>query len=147
METTKITQSEAERLLAMIKRVFKKNIDFPEKGKHIEFDAVGNTNRDVFAIQIYRGKRNAQKYNIGARIKKNGILLLELHVNATNVHINPGGERITGSHWHIYTEEYGRLQAFPADIENDAFIETSIKFLKKFNVIDEPNIRYQATLI
>lgn len=147
MSALKLTQAEAERLLTMLKRTLKEKVDFPTKGDSVEFDVVGDTNRDIFAINMFRGKRNVQKYNIGARIKKNGVLLLELHVNPGNVHINPNGEKILGSHWHIYSEKYGRRMAFPAKVEDDTFVETSIEFLKKFNVIERPDVRYQLELL
>ena len=93
-------------------------------------------------------KINCLKYNIGARIVKNSILLLELHINPSNVHPNPDGEKVTGSHWHIYSEEYGRRWAFPAEnIDSAEFIENTILFLKKFNVIESPTVNFQMELI
>ena len=75
-------------------------------------------------------------------------MLLELHISPSQVHINPDGTKITGSHWHIYTEEYGRAQAFPAsEINEDTFVENTLKFLKQFNVIETPSIHAQLELI
>lgn len=52
------------------------------------------------------------------------------------------------SHWHIYTEEYGRNYAFPAeDVQEDAFVDNTIAFLTKFNVVEQPNINYQLELL
>ena len=48
-----------------------------------------------------RDRIQSAKVNIGARIKVNGVMLLELHLNPANVHQNPDGRKITGSHWHI----------------------------------------------
>ena len=85
---------------------------------------------------------------MGARIMKNGILLLELHMNPSNIHTNPDGEKITGSHWHIYSEEAGLLWAFPAeDLNSEQFVENTIIFLDKFNVIEKPEIRFQYELL
>ena len=79
---------------------------------------------------------------------KKGILLLELHINPSNVHVNPDGTKIKGSHWHIYTERYGRTFAIKAeDIEDSKFVENTISFLNKFNVIKKPNILYQEEII
>ena len=148
MGTVKITQAEAERLLSMTKRSLVAEVKFPSLGKEEEFDLIGDTKKDIFAVNIFRGKINAFKYNIGARIKKNGILLLELHINPSNVHINPNGEKITGNHWHIYSEEYGRSWAFLAeDIDGDKFVENTIAFFVKFNVIEQPNLVFQLELI
>lgn len=84
---------------------------------------------------------------MSARISKNNIMLLELHIDPGKPHMNPDGEKIVGSHWHIYSEEYGRKMAFPADdIDSTLFIENTIMFLDKFNVIEKPQINYQLEL-
>lgn len=148
MSVEKLTQEEADRLLNMLKKSLLNTINFPEKGNDIEFDLVGDTKKDMFTAKIYRGRINRKKYEISARIKKNNVLLLELHVSPNKVHPNPDGTKIVGSHWHIYTEEYGRKFAFPAeDIESDRFVDNTIMFLKKFNVIEIPTINYQLELL
>lgn len=148
MGDVKLTQTEAEALIEMVKRSLVAEINFPTRGIHVEFDVVGDSKQDAFAINIYRAKIQPCKYNLSARIKKKGILLLELHINPTTVHLNPNGEKIKGSHWHIYHEEYGRSVAFPADdIEADRFVDNTIDFLIKFNVVERPNILYQEELI
>lgn len=148
MASVKITQVEADRLLKMLKRTLISEINFPTIGESVEFNVAGDSKQDIIAINIFRGKINRLKYNIGARIVKNGILLLELHINPSNVHPNPDGEKITGSHWHIYSEEYGRLWAFPAEnIDSEEFIENTMLFLEKFNVIESPTINFQMELV
>lgn len=92
-ESKKLTQEEAEHLLDMAKKSLVEGITFPEKGHDIEFDVVGSEKKDLFATKIYRGKINPVKYEIGARIKKDGILLLELHVNPSTIHVNPDGKK------------------------------------------------------
>lgn len=144
----KLTQSEADRLLNMLKKSLVESITFPQKGKTTEFDLIGDTKNDIFLARIYRGKINREKYNISAQIKKNNTLLLELHICQNKIHPNPDGTKIIGSHWHIYTEQYDRKFAFPAEnIESDKFVENTIMFLKKFNVIEMPNINYQLELL
>ena len=77
----------------------------------------------------------------------NGTVLLELHVNPTNRHMNPDGKLITGSHWHLYREGYGLQFAFPADDLSDlSFTENTIAFLKRFNVIKRPEIVEQIEI-
>lgn len=148
MNNEKLTQEDAERLLAMLKNSLVESITFPSKGEQIEFDLVGDTKKDLFTAKIYRGKVNREKYDINARIKKNNILLLELHISKNKIHSNPDGTKIVGSHWHIYTEEYGRSFAYTADdIESDKFIENTITFLTKFNVIEKPTINFQLEML
>lgn len=147
MNTTKLTQSEANKLLEMLKKSLVNEISFPDRGKDIEFDVSGERKQDIFTIKIFRGKINSKKCDFGARIKINGILLLELHINPAP-HINPDGEKIIGNHWHIYTEEYGRKQAFIAEeINSDDFIKNTIIFLNKFNVIERPKVTFQTELL
>lgn len=141
MSVPKLSCEEAQRLLEMTKRSLIAELSFPVRGDQIEFDVNGDTKQDVFSINIYRGKIQPLKYNIGARIRKNGIILLELH-------INPNGEKICGSHWHVYTEKYGRNFAFSAEnIQSDDFVGNTISFLTKFNVVEQPNISYQVELL
>lgn len=148
MTSVKITQEEANKLLNMLKYSLASEINFPSIGTSTEFEVIGDRKQNVFAINIFRGKINRFKYNIGARIVKNGIPLLELHINPSNVHTNPDGEKIVGSHWHIYSEEYGRTQAYPAEsINSEFFVENTIAFLNKFNVIEQPDINLQLELI
>lgn len=147
-EINRLTQEEAEYLLKMLKKSLIEEITFPERGNSVEFDVIGSEKKDLFTTRIYRGKINSTKYEISARIKKDGIMLLELHVNPGKTHVNPDGEKIIGSHWHIYSEKYGRKQAFPADdIHSDHFVDNTLLFMEKFNIIEKPSINYQLELV
>lgn len=145
---TKISQVEADELLRMLKEALVREITFPSSGQQVEFKVKGQTANNIFAVNIYRGKIQKLKYNIGARIEVNGTMLLELHIGATNTHFNPDGEKITGNHWHIFHDGLERKWAFPAeDIQSDKFVENTILFLEKFNVVEQPNIIYQQELL
>ena len=144
MARDKIKQDEIERLLEALKKTLVDSISFPEKGKSEEFEVKAVSTNEVFTIRIYRGKVNREKYNLGAIIQKHGLPILELHIGPGNRHTNPDGTIIEGSHWHIYSEQYGRTQAFPADdIESDRFVDNTIAFLEKFNVIEKPEVYFQ----
>lgn len=140
-----LTQAEADRLISMLKHSLMEFIQIPGKRQNIEFDVIGESKKDRFAIYIFRGNIKGNKIHFNARIKANGITLLELHLNPTTIHSNPDGTKITGSHWHIYREGYGHSYAFPAeDITSDDFVENTIKFLKRFHVVDSNlHIGYQ----
>lgn len=140
-----LTQEEADRLISMLKEALIEQINKPDPGKRVNFDVQGDTRRDLFNVDIFRGRRARNKVNYNARVKVNNILLLELHINATNRHRNPDGEVITGSHWHIYKEGYGTSIAFPAlELSDKAFVENAVTFLQKFNVIKRPFITEQT---
>ena len=144
----KLTQEEANELLNMFKETLISKIYFPESGEQTEFKVKSKITDELFCINIYRGKINRLKYNFGARIEINGIMLLELHINATNIHWNPNGEKITGTHWHIFTNGLERQWAFPAeDIKSEQFVENTIKFLEKFNVVEQPEVVHQQELL
>lgn len=143
-----LSQKEAERLLNMLKKTLVDSINFPEKGKSIEFEVLGDTKGDRFIIKIFRGKIKHNKYNFGARIQCDNTILLELHVGSTNVHTNPDGQKIIGTHWHIYKEGYDRKYAYNAtDIDDNMFVDNTIKFFDKFNLIEKPIVNYQMELI
>lgn len=140
-----LTQEEADRLISMLKEALIEQINKPDPGKRVNFDVQGDTRRDLFNVDIFRGRRARNKVNYNARVKVNNILLLELHINATNRHRNPDGEVITGSHWHIYKEGYGTSIVFPAlELSDKAFVENAVTFLQKFNVIKRPFITEQT---
>ncbi|MCQ2080452.1 MAG: hypothetical protein MJZ11_02260 [Lachnospiraceae bacterium] len=148
MAQNQLKQEEIEYLLSLLKSSLVETIGFPEKGESETFQVKSNISSDLFDINIYRGNVNRNKYNISAVIEKNSIPILELHINPGNRHTNPDGSIIEGNHWHIYSEEYERRQAFPADeLSSERFIENTIAFLDKFNVIEKPDISYQLEIV
>ena len=147
-EKGKLTQEEADRLIAMLKTTLCKEIYFPSRNSGTEFDVQGDTKQDIFTIKIFRSKIKHNKYTFGKKKKKDGILLLELHINPGNPHSNPDGTIIIGSHWHVYREGYDRKFAFPAtNIDDDDFISNTLQFFDKFHLIDKPNVNYQLEIL
>lgn len=143
----RLTKEEAEKLLNMVKHTLVDDIDFPGVGKEIKFDAIGSSNRDKFNIHIYRSKIKSTKYNIGALFYKNDVMLMELHICDTLKHRNPDGQMIIGNHWHIYSEEYGRKMAIPAeDIRSVDFVENTLVFFEKFNLIEPPYVHIEMQM-
>ena len=142
-----LSQDEADKLINLLKHSLADVVAFPKAAHKTTFDVKSNDTKDLFTVDIYRSKIRSNKINFGARVKINGDVLLELHLNPSATHINPDGTRISGNHWHIYKENYGRRYAFPADdITSDDFVENTIRFLEKFNVVDKPNVIYQLEL-
>lgn len=143
-----LTNAEAKLLLDMIKRAYVDHVDFPDKRGKIEFEAVGESSKDIFAIHIFRGNINLRKYSYGIRVKRNGVFLLGLDIGDTLKHFNPDGEEIVGSHWHIYQEMYGRSYAIPADdINSEEFVKNTYLFFKEINLIPAPMVVYQEKMI
>lgn len=77
-----LTTEEAKQLINLAKQTLLDVLNSPDKGADVEFNADSIQTKDSFIIKIFRGKINKEKYNYGARIAKNGIILLELHINA-----------------------------------------------------------------
>lgn len=148
MARTTIKQKDIERLLDLIKEALTDYIMFPEKGRREEFDVKAHEGDEIFSVSIYRGKVDRYKYNFSARIDVMNEPILELHIGARNRHMNPDGTIIEGNHWHIYSEEYGRGIAFPADeLEDEQFVDNTIEYLKKFNVVNYGTINYQFEIV
>lgn len=144
-----LTQEDAESLISCLKRTLVDTINAPEKGKNLSFDveSVSMNPPESFVVSIFRGRINRSKISYNARIKLRNTVLLELHLNPTNKHMNPDGTIVSGSHWHIYREGYGIMFAFPADdIQTRDFVENTIVFLKRFNIINNPNINEQLEI-
>ena len=142
-----LTQNEIEKLLNMLKYSLESEIMFPTQGEKTIFEVVGKEKQNKFSIMIFRGRTYKAKYNLGARILNDNVLLMELHIGKDLVHRNPDGEKIEGNHWHIYSEKYGRSYAFPAEnIDSEKFVENTILFLDKFNVIQKPIVNFQHEL-
>ena len=143
-----MTQSEAETLIRMLKKSLVNSINFPEMGEKETFKVQGDTTKDLFDIQIYRNRIDDRKINYEGIVSVNKIPILELHIGNSLKHRNPDGTILLGSHWHIYTQEYGRQCAFPAsDLLSSDFEESTLRFFKEFNIISPPTVVYQQELM
>lgn len=141
-----LTQKDVERLLSLLKETVLRDFQFPNNGgkEHCEVNSIRT--KDKFIISVYRGKYNPRKYDYTARVKGEEVILM-LHITPSGIHPNPGYEIIKGSHWHVYSPLYGLSVAYPAeDINDEEFVENTIKFLDRFNVIKKPNVIYNTRL-
>lgn len=142
-----LSQKDADFLLAMLKRTLQEIISFPDAGLKEHFEVQSLSSSVVFTITIERMTKNPCKYNLGARIKGDELLLF-LHINPSGKHYNPDGEIIYGNHWHVYREGYDMRFAYPAeDIDSSEFVHNTIVFLEEFNVVEKPEIRQRLTLL
>lgn len=106
--------------------------------------AVLGDDGEKFTIAVFKGAINADRHSMSARITRLGVPLLRLCVNGST-HTNPDGERISGTHWHIYKEGEDDWNAQTADIESPDFVNDTIRLLDRFNVIRRPD--FQEKLI
>lgn len=70
MSSNKLTDAEARQLLEMTKKSLVQEINFPTRGNEKEFDVVGDTKKDIFAIKIYRGKSNRSSITLVPESKR-----------------------------------------------------------------------------
>ena len=136
----KLTQKEADTLIAMLKRAIEKEISFPHSKGRVEFYVQGERKDDVFAANISRKGINANGASYQGRVRTSGVILLRLDVNPTAVHLNPDGETISGTHLHIYSEEHGMSLAVPFDIESKNLFQLCQAFFVRFNIVEPPNM-------
>jgi len=142
----KLTQKEADMLIEMLKKTVEKEILFPNGKGRVEFDVLGDRREDIFAINISRKGINAAGATYQGRVRTSGAILMRLDVNPTAVHPNPDGEKITGTHLHVYTEEHDMALAIPFDIENKDLYQVCYSFFEQFHIIEPPDVIQQLTL-
>ncbi len=142
----RLTQKEADKLIAMLKRTVEKEVSFPQKKGRVEFDVTGDRRDDIFVVNISRKGINASGASYQGRSRTRGHLLMRLDINPTQVHRNPDGEKITGTHLHVYTEEHGMDMATPFDIGNNDLYQLCTLFFEKFNIIEQPVLAHQLIL-
>lgn len=150
----KLTQKEADLLMAMMKTVLEKEIEFPNQKGRIELKALGNNEKDEFIINISRKGINSKCATYQGRHKRSGAILIRIDINPTGkrIHTNPDGISIEKgiSHIHIYREDSTRKEgdsfAIPFDSENKELHEICSIFFKKFNIANPPKIIYKPTL-
>ena len=143
----RLTQKEADMLIDMLKKTVVKSIVFPHGKGRIEFDVLGDRKEDIFAVNISRKGINAIGASYQGRVRTSGSILMRLDVNPTAIHKNPDGEKITGTHLHIYTEDHDMDMAMPFDIENKNLHGLCYTFFERFNIVEPPSVTGQLTLL
>lgn len=137
---TPLSQSEADALLAELKKMIASTITLPDSIDRKSRFAVQATHGDnLYLVQIYRGAKNPQRIQFGAILKKGGVPLLRLCVNA-GTHTNPDGTRVSGTHWHRYDETYADRVAYEATDTLGDIINDTLHFLTTFNVTNNPHL-------
>jgi hypothetical protein len=143
---SKLTQKEADMLISMLKKTVEKEIAFPESKGRVEFDVIGSRRDDIFAINVARKGINDAGASYQGRTRKSGNILMRLDVNPTGTHENPDGEKVRGTHLHVYTEEHDMGLAIPFDVESKELYAICYIFFEKFNIIEPPSVTQQTML-
>ena len=129
-----LTESEANELIRMLKKQEKvKAILFPDSGKKTRINIISSDSKEKFLIDIYQSRIDITEY-FNHMNHSSKCPLARLDVGEHQVHRNPDGEKLTGSHLHIYKDGYESRWAYPVpkelgqDLDNK--IETVLAFFK-----------------
>lgn len=143
-----LTQAEADKLIAMLKRTVEERIEFPHKKGGVSFLVVGEHRNDEFIINIDRKGKSSEKCTYQGRVRQSNQVLMRLDIDPNGRHTNPPPDSlvITGNHLHIYSEEHDMKYAIPFDIEGKDLYELCYTFFVKFNIMEPPAVFCQVTI-
>jgi hypothetical protein len=138
-----LTQAEADSLIAMAKTfVNRVTIKLPP-GTDETHELVGDDGREQFLLDLWRGTIRISKLKFQNRARK-VIVLARLDLNGAP-HTNPDGQRLGGTHLHVYREGYEDRWAFPLDrtqFTNPAdFRQAFDDFCRFCNIRDVPQFQ------
>lgn len=141
MSRVKLTEEEARSLIREVKRSVESWVAMPAAGEqNKEFNVESSNSEHHYTVALYQGRKNPHRHSISARITVNGVLLLRLCVNGSP-HNNPDKTRVSGTHWHIYSEEYEDRYAVEASLSSDDFIDSTVALLERFHVVEKPQFQ------
>lgn len=137
-----LTQDEADFFIKLEKEYKgKESFNFPDLGGKLIIPLVGKKSRESFLLDITRNNINIKKNTFQNRIRTS-IVLARLDIFGPP-HRNPDKKVISGSHLHIYKENYGDAWAIELP-EEFANCKESIDFLYVFldycNITKKPII-------
>lgn len=109
-----LTQTEADQLMLMIKRFVHPpaRIVIPP-GVDDTYELTGPNERERFLLDVWRGTLRLSKLKFQERVRT-AIVLVRLDVDGAP-HTNPDGQRLPGTHLHLFREGYDDKWAFPVD--------------------------------
>lgn len=143
MAEIKLTQAEADALIAMEKRrASDERVDFPMGGQSVVLPLHSADRREQFLLDLSRGRIDLLKVKMQNRGRQ-VVVLVRLDLGGAP-HRNPDGEEISVPHLHVYREGYGDkwAVAVPADrftATSDVW-RTLEEFLRFCNVTQPPHI-------
>jgi hypothetical protein len=124
-----LTQAEADQFIQMAKRFVRApaSITIPP-GADDTYDLVGPSDRERFLLDVWRGTLRVTKVKFQNRARA-VIVLVRLDVDGAP-HTNPDGQRLSGTHLHLFREGYDDRWAYPVDP-------------KSFTLLSDPGMTFQ----
>ena len=139
--STVLTQSEAERLIALEKHTANREpIAYPNLGGSVRAELIADEGREAFFLDVRRGSVVFSKTTNQLRAR-HSIILLRLDLGGAP-HRNPDGAEIPCPHLHVYRENFAVKWAFPVpeelskDLSN--FKVTLFDFMTYCRIIEQP---------
>lgn len=89
-------------------------------------EAIIDTEDIEYILSTYRGRIELDRFSIHIRFKGFNHTLVRINFNPSNhAHTNPDGEKIVGSHIHIYSDRFEKKDKYTIQIENSTFPNVS----------------------
>jgi hypothetical protein len=109
-----LTQVEAQQLMEMTKRFVRPPaaIAIPP-GADETYELAGPNDREKFLLDVWRGTLRLSKLKLQERARTI-VVLVRLDVDGAP-HTNPDGQRLSGTHVHLFKEGYDDRWAYPVD--------------------------------
>jgi len=109
-----LTQSEADQFIQTVKHFVHPpaSISIPPGGDDT-YELAGPDDRERFLLDIWRGTLRLTKLKFQNRVRTI-VVLVRLDVDGAP-HTNPDGQRLSGTHLHVFKEGYDDRWAYPVD--------------------------------
>jgi len=109
-----LTQAEAEQLIQMAKHFVNApdSVSIPP-GADDTYELSGSNEREKFLLDVWRGTLRLTKFKFQDRART-VVVLVRLDVDGAP-HTNPDGQRLSGTHLHIFREGFDDRWAYPVD--------------------------------
>lgn len=109
-----LTQAEADQLMQMVKHFVRGPawITIPP-GADNTYELAGSDDRERFLLDVWRGTLRLAKLKFQNR-SRTIVVLARLDVDGAP-HTNPDGQRLSGTHLHLFKEGYDDRWAYPLD--------------------------------
>ncbi len=140
-----LSQAEADSLLAAETRFVAPAVIQLAPGADETHELIGTLNGgdEAFLFDVWRGVKKAAKLKHQTRGRK--VIVLARVDIAGAPHTNPDGQRIDGTHLHVYREGYDDRWAFPLDRQQFSdFADPEavlLDFCRHCNIVDSPTVQ------
>jgi hypothetical protein len=108
-----LTQSEADQLIAIRKLFVNPDTISLPPGSDLTYELLSDDKQEQFLLDLWRGTLRLSKLKFQNRARQ-VVVLVRLDVDGAP-HTNPDGQRLSGTHIHLYREGYDDRWAYPLD--------------------------------